>query len=211
MTSGLFLLNAIAITTFAFTYISYYFDFDFIKLLRCRKMKKMKLVTEVAKIREELQRLHVPTETTETAVPLLYWRHPETGIAQTQVPTEIVKKEGGEAEGWIWTDGDGNEVWSKRAPQLVVALAKGEGSKPGDMICTLDPKTLLLSPLVEVPLDVMENREDYRLVMMFNSYHRDEHLSEGEYKYIYVPYCMMTAYSLLTFARMWCFQCITYV
>ena len=167
VTAGLFLLNAIIIVVFAAVCVVYYLAVDVSGLLQCRKMKVMRLVTDEAVVTRELARSDTGREGGAAAndpdygaVPALCWRHPGTGAAQVHPPKQYSRD--GVAEGvWGWTDANGKESWSKETPQLVAA--RGEWHRPaarGDFVCKINTKTLIMSPLVEVPHDVMGSRDD---------------------------------------------------
>ena len=171
VTVGLFLLNATVITVFASVCVVYYLAIDVNRLLRCRKFKVMRLVTDEAVLAQELARPDTGHEGLSGAaandpdgtVPALCWRHPGTGAAQVYPPKQVYVRDGVAEAGWVWTDADGNESWSKETPQLVAALAEGEKKPtPGNFVCNIDIKTLIMSPLAEVPPDVMSSRDDRR-------------------------------------------------
>ena len=170
VTVGLFILNAIIIVVFASVFAIYYLSIDVDGLLRCRKFEVMQLVTDEAVVAQELARLDTSGEGGAAAndpddggVPALCWRHPGTGAVHVHPPKQMYSQDG-VAEGvWCWTDADGKKSWLEEPPQLVAS--RGEWHRqtiPGDFVCNIDTKTLLMSPLTEVPLDVMDSRNDRR-------------------------------------------------
>ena len=167
VTAGLFLLNAIIIVVFAAVYVVYYLAIDVSGLLQCHKMKVMRLVTDKAVVTRELARSDIGREggaaandPNDSAVPEFCWRHPGTGAAQLHPPKQVYSRDG-VAEGvWGWTDIDGKKSWSEETPQLVAARGEGEKNPtPGTFVCNIDAKTLIMSPLAEVPPDVMGSHD----------------------------------------------------
>ena len=168
VTVGLFLLNSIIISVFASVYVVYTLAIDVNRLLRCRKFKVMRLVTDKAVVALELARPDTGREggaaanDPDGAIPALCWRHPDTGAAQVHPPKQVYSRDGVAKGVWGWTDADGKKSWSENTPQLVAALDEGEILTPGDFVCNIDTKTLIMSPLAEVPPDVMGSRDDRR-------------------------------------------------
>jgi hypothetical protein len=163
VTVALFLLNAMAICVFALVWLCYCVRYDR-KILRCcRKVKHMRLVTDEALIGQVRQKLIAGGDGNgdgnDEKDPKLYWRHPVTSLAQEHPPKEVVSRTG-IAEGWVWSDENGHDSWSKSTPEVVTEIPDGEKAKPGEFVCTLDPKTMSLSPLLEVPPDVMSDSGD---------------------------------------------------
>ena len=166
VTVGLFLLNAIIISVFTSVYVVYSLAIDVSGLLRCRKFTVMRLMTDEAVVAQELARPATgrgggaDVDAQNGAVPALCWRHPVTGAAQVHPPKQVYSRDG-VAEGvWVWTDADGTKSLSEASPQLVSALGKGEKPTSGDFVCNIDTKTLLMSPLAQVPPDVMGTRDN---------------------------------------------------
>jgi hypothetical protein len=123
----------------------------------------MRLVTDEALIEQVRQKLIAGGDDNgdgdDEAAPELYWRHPVTSLAQEHPPKQVVSRTG-IAEGWVWTEENGNESWSKMTPEVVAEIPDGGQPKPGEFTCTLDLKTMSLSPFVEVLRDVMSDPED---------------------------------------------------
>jgi hypothetical protein len=162
VTAALFLLNAIVICVFAIVWLCYCVGYDF-KKLRCRKVKQMRLVTDAALIEQVRLKLIEGGDGNgnDEEAPKLYWRHPVSSQAQEHPPNEVGVLRSGVAEGWVWTDERGKKSWSDIIPEVVSEIPDGgEKAKPGEFICTLDPKTMSLSPLLEVPPDVMSDPYD---------------------------------------------------
>jgi hypothetical protein len=158
VTVALFLLNAIMICIFALVWFWYCVGCDF-KKLRCRKVKQMRLVSDVALIERVRLKFREGGDGSDEESPKLYWRHPVSSLAQEHPPKEVVSRTG-IAEGWVWSDENGHDSWSKSTPEVVTEIPDGEKAKPGEFVCTLDPKTMSLSPLLEVPPDVMSDSGD---------------------------------------------------
>jgi hypothetical protein len=150
VTVALFLLNAIMICIFALVWFWYCVGCDF-KKLRCRKLKQMRLVKDDALIAQG--------NVDEEEAPKLYWRHPITSLAQTHPPQELLTHDG-TVGCWVYTDTNGKKSWSDSAPEVVSEIPDGEEAKTGEFTCMLDPKTMSLSPLLEVPPDVMSDPND---------------------------------------------------
>jgi hypothetical protein len=160
VTVALFLLNAMAICVFALVWLCYCVGCDFKKLCCCRKVKQMRLVTDEALIEQVRQKLIAGGDDNgdgdDEAAPELYWRHPVSSLAQTIAPEEVLSHTG-ITKGWVWTDENGQDSWSKSTPEVVTEIPDGEKANPGEFICTLDLKTMELSPLEMVLPDVMSD------------------------------------------------------
>ena len=149
VTVGLFLLNSVAIVIFGAVYVGYYFNVD-LRCVRCRKLKRMRLVTDEAVIAQQLVERFIADEDDR---PKMFWRNPFTDMAQRHAPRQFVTA-GDPKPAWEWILKDEGVAFTTDSPQLVVALDEGEVGEPGQQICTLNLKTLALTPLVQVPEDV---------------------------------------------------------
>jgi hypothetical protein len=151
VTVALFSLNAIAIITFALVWICYFLGCNYTQLC-CRKLKQMRVVNDKAVIEQARKKLMEGGDASKDVDGQLYWRHPETSVALTHPPEEVVLLAG---IGYVWTDENGIKSWSDSAPTVITAVSRGEKAEPGEFVCTMHPKTMQLSPLEEVLPDVM--------------------------------------------------------
>jgi hypothetical protein len=120
----------------------------------------MRLVTDEALIEQVRLKFLERGDGNDEESPKLYWRHPIASLAQTHPPEEVLSHTG-ITKGWVWIDErHGEKSFSDINPVVLTEIPDGEKAKPGEFVCTLDPKTMSLSPLLEVLPDVMSDPDD---------------------------------------------------